>query len=169
MDYAAKKSNSNSSKLLFRTNINIKNTGTVYAEQPQYESNYLRSSGAEYVPVTIVNGYGEVTLTSYPERNTYLDIYAAKCSDIYTVTYDYIEGLELVNRDTSFAVSVIKNGKTKDALNGISQIVISDTSYDVSEIQEDDNYYYIVIPTAEMAVDPDKNILTLNNVLRIGR
>lgn len=167
IDYEVKRKNNASARLLFQTMLKVKNSGTYYTNELGDESNYLRASGAEYIPVTVVDGYGEVTLTSSPKRSTYLDIYAAKCSDIYTVTFDYVEAQAIADSEEISTVSIVKSAKTLDVLNGISGIVISDVLYEVSEVQSDDTYCYIIIPTGGLAINPDGDILATGNMLQI--
>ena len=90
MDYSANKKGNKSAAITIQTVIKVENTGIVYAlGGSYYESNYLRSKYAEYIPVPVVNGYGEVTLTSNPTRNTYLILNEVFCNCIYTVPTDY--------------------------------------------------------------------------------
>ena len=67
----------------------MSNVGTVYADEPWYEINFLRSSGGEYIPVPLVNGHGEILLNSLPEESTYLELYDFSCSTLYPVTFNY--------------------------------------------------------------------------------
>ena len=58
-------------------------------EDSYYESNYLRESSAEYIPIRVINGYGEATIRSLPEVYTQISIKDVKCCAIYTVPFDY--------------------------------------------------------------------------------
>jgi len=71
--------------MLFHRMLKVANTGAVTAADPEFESNYLRKSGAEYVPVPVENGYGELTLSAYPARHAALEINEATCGRIFTV------------------------------------------------------------------------------------
>lgn len=47
--------------------------------------NYLRDRSAEYIPIRIVNGYGEVTISSQPAQCSKLLLNHVSCDRIYTV------------------------------------------------------------------------------------
>lgn len=91
VDYEVKKQDRKLSKLLFTTMLKVENSGTVYADDPYYESNYLRACSAEYIPITVADGYGEAVLTSMPSESTYLELNSVSCSDIYPVVFEYYE------------------------------------------------------------------------------
>lgn len=71
--------------------LHTENTGYATAENAWwYESNYLRSSGSEYIPVTIHDGYGEVTLEARPSDNVRLDITSVQCDRVFAdLTAEY--------------------------------------------------------------------------------
>ena len=83
IDYEVKKRDRLLAKLLFRTDLKVKNTGTVFCSDKALESNFLRDASKEYVPVPVVDGYGEITLTANPTESATLLLNNAECSDIY--------------------------------------------------------------------------------------
>ena len=86
IDYSVeKKQGSRSAKLLFQSLLKVQNTGTVMADSVNYESNFLRQESAEYIPMYISNGYGELTLTACPARSVFLNLKEVHCNSIYTV------------------------------------------------------------------------------------
>lgn len=86
IDYSVdKKQESRLAKLLFQRMLKIENTGVVTAEAEFYESNYLRSESAEYIPMPIIDGYGELTLTASPKRPTTLNLKDVSCDSIFIV------------------------------------------------------------------------------------
>lgn len=48
-----------------------------------YNSNYLKAKSAEYIPIVIKDGFGEVVLTSNPNRGTNLILKEASCERIF--------------------------------------------------------------------------------------
>lgn len=67
------------SNVLQRTSViqsmlNVENAANIYTDAVR-ESYNLRPEGREYIPVSVVDGYGEVLLTSQPDVATYLDVY----------------------------------------------------------------------------------------------
>lgn len=85
IDYSVdKKTDSGLAQFLFQRQLKVENTGAVMASDGYFESNYLRSSGAEYVPMTVTNGYGELMLTACPSKSTTLNLKKVECNSIYT-------------------------------------------------------------------------------------
>ena len=55
-----------------------------------YGSFNLRSQSAEYIPILIQDGYGEVTLSAYPFDNVLLEVLDVRCDRIFSdLTADY--------------------------------------------------------------------------------
>ena len=55
-----------------------------------YGSFNLRSQSAEYIPILIQDGYGEVTLSAYPCDNVLLEVLDVRCDRIFSdLTADY--------------------------------------------------------------------------------
>lgn len=92
LDYACRKKDGILPKFLFQTMLKVEYPPAVYPEEGEYgDFYYLRSDGAEYIPVTIVDGYGEVVLTAMPYESVELDLMEVRCSDIYQgVSEEYI-------------------------------------------------------------------------------
>ena len=78
-----KKQESRLAKLLFQRLLKVENSGIATAENKNYESNYLRSESAEYIPMPITDGYGELTLTASPKRSVTLDLKDVSCERIF--------------------------------------------------------------------------------------
>lgn len=169
IDYAVKKKDNKIAKLLFHSVLKVQNSGTQYAEDEYYEYNYLRNTGKEYIPVTIVDGYGEVTLTSLPDSSTYLELYAGSCDAIYNVMYNYIEVSSVKDSGTEIVVSTVNNKLNKDILKNVIGIVIGRDSYRISQVKEDNDQLYIIIPDVEDAINIDDFDLKNGNMFQIVR
>lgn len=63
----------------------VTNTGTLLSDG--YESYYLRGKSAEYVPISVIDGYGEITITALPNDCVTLKVNDIKCEAIYTSYY----------------------------------------------------------------------------------
>lgn len=153
VDYATNKKNNLFSKLIFRCDVKISNTdANLTAEEKEKESNYLRGTSAEYIPIRVSNGYGEVTITSNPSNNTYLTINDAKCDGIYTVGYQYLS-IESVDQETNtFILKSTLN--SRDAINDISFVKYGDIEYTVENIESNGD---------EIRIAVDKKIIELQN------
>ena len=153
VDYATNKKNNLFSKLIFRCDVKISNTdANLTAEEKEKESNYLRGTSAEYIPIRVSNGYGEVTITSNPSNNTYLTINDAKCDGIYTVGYQYLL-IESVDLETNtFILKSTLN--SRDAINDIYFVKYGDIEYTVENIESNGD---------EIRIAVDKKIIELQN------
>ena len=163
IDYAVNKNNKRSSLLVFQKALQIVNTGTVYASQGSfYESNYLRDESKEYIPIPIVNGYGEVTLSAGPKRNTILQLNGASCNQIFTCTSDYLEILDVTSTESDSVVRLANTAKNMNAIKNISHIEIQGSDYVINEIENDDGIISLGISTP---VNYDKS---MGNYMNIG-
>lgn len=172
IDYAVRKGDSKNANLIFQTMMQVENSGTVYTNAENaalWESNYLRSVSKEYIPVTVVDGYGEVTLTSCPERDTNLELYAADCSEIFTVEFDYIRTHEVTDNESQTVISVRKTAKAEKILENIKEIILGEKRYRVSEVQSDDACFYLVIKTDGTPLNQEGNVLESGNMIQIVR
>lgn len=143
IDYEIKKQDRKSSLLVWQEQLKVENTGTHYVE-PFYESNYLRSSSAEHIPVLVVNGYGEVTLTSNPEENTYLIMNEVKCERILTAYSDYVNVTSVIdNGDGSSVLSIANRAREQNALNGAKKISYAGVTANILDCSQDDFTIYV--------------------------
>ena len=127
-----------SSRLVFQMMIKVENTGTVYSQGGSfYESNWLRAEAREYIPIPVINGYGEVTLSSAPQRNTVLNVNAISCNRIFTVTDNYIQvgGIGTDENGRTY-FSVENTVKNKNAFTDIQEIEFLGESYHIAGISE---------------------------------
>ena len=120
----------------------------MYANEGVYESNYLRDKSAEYIPVRIVNGYGEVTLTSNPKRNTYLQLNECYCENIYTVASNYIEvcNVEVSEQGSTFVIPYTLNNS--NVINGIKKISYNGVPTEIMDITQNNSYIYVTVNEA---------------------
>ena len=147
IDYSVDKKGNRSSIINIQRMLKVENTGTVYAQSgSDYESDYLRAKSAEYIPVPVVNGYGEVTLTSNPVRSTNLTLNQAECDCIYTVMSDYVV-LQGMNTEENY-FSVANIAKYVNAVNGITAVEFERKEYTVNrtEITEGEIQLYVDQP-----------------------
>ena len=168
IDYAVKKKDSRSAKLVFNEMLYVENTGTVYSDDVMFESNYLRASSLEYIPVTVVNGYGEITLTSYPKRDTYLELYSVDCKEIFTVTFSYVEVEGVCMFNDKIALKVAKLPKNETVLLNAEKIIIGDMECLCSVVSENDELY-LLLNSDEHSVDVLNQIIEFNNNVYVKR
>lgn len=163
IDYEVKTNNEASTRLLFQSVLKVQNTGVIYAEDAFYESNYLRNKSKEFIPIRIIDGYGETTLTASPAGSTYLVINETNCSNIYTVTYDFVEVSSITNKEH---INSIENEKS---LKNMISIILGGKKYVPLDIQSDEQYLYINIPLENEEERLSEDMLLRNNILHIVR
>lgn len=160
IDYAVKKNNRRSSKLLIQTELQVVNTGTMYAGDIYYESNYLRNTSAEYIPVPVINGYGEIEIKSCPTKNTYLQLNSISCDRIYTVASDFLEVTSIAETEDNTSIIVIPyTQKNMDATNGAVAVLYNGIEAEIQEITQEDSVIYITVS--------GKLQKTQNNILKL--
>lgn len=167
IDYEVKKNGRKLSRLLFQSMLSVVNSGTVFSSIPGYETNYLRPVGAEFIPVTVVDGYGEVTITASPAASTELVLNEAACSDIYQVIFDYVECKGIFDRDSNIVFKVSNIDRHKKALNSATGIGIQGYEYPVLEISSDEEFIYILCGGNEADFAAGLDIDNHSNILHV--
>lgn len=153
IDYLVEKRDNRSAKLVFQKMLKIEDKGTEY--------NYLRSQSQEYIPVPIVNGYGEVTLTACPEKSAYLVLREAACNKIYTCTSDYLEITGVGVEDAGTVLSVKNTQNNQNALADVKEIEVQEKKYPVSSIASDSDLIYLRIDSNVVYEENSGNIMRI--------
>lgn len=160
IDYSVDKKGNRSSTINIQRILKVENTGTVYANGGSfYESDYLRAKSNEYIPVPVINGYGELTLTSNPTRSTKLSIYRVECDCIFTVMSDYIVAQRINSREKYFSVS--NTAKYINALNELTAVKYGDKEYKVTMTEITDTEIKIYVDQSIERGDSLENVLFL--------
>ena len=141
----------------------IKNTGFNFAENKELDRNYLPEIGKEFIPITVVNGYGEVTISSHPKDYTKLIINKIFCNKIFNVEFNYIEISKIKNINNNALIFVQNSVKNRYILNGARQINISDKIYNIENIKQSSDYYIINISEPKLKITQLSNVLDTNN------
>ena len=134
IDYEIKSRDSKLSFFNIQKVLRVVNTGINYSENSWYESNYLRSKSAEYVPVPIVNGYGEITVTSNPKKCAYLELRDYKCDTIYMVTSNYIEILDVTKNITENVIHIALTEKNNNVIMNAKALEYENDIYEIKDI-----------------------------------
>ena len=146
IDYYVSKRKGLDSVLCFQQMAQVRNSGTIYANQGEhYESNYLRPISEEYIPVRIVNGYGEITLSSKPERHTVLKVNSVSCKKILTVDSDYVEISRFEMHDGQSMFFIPRTMKNINAVHNAVTVEYGGSVSEINEILEDSNSNSIVL------------------------
>lgn len=143
ISYKSEKSQSWKSKTIWFYHIKVKETNPIY--EGQLEGFNLPNNGENIsIPVNVINGYGEIIVTSAPEENTKLEITDINCNNIYTVEHNYLHVLstqQLPENIENYCVIEIENNDilktTGISINSIEVnnkiIEIVDSSYSIDK------------------------------------
>lgn len=154
VDYRVDKKGNLSSKVMFRRELEVKNTGKLYPAGGEfYDHNHLRPVSAEYIPVEISNGHGEVTITSQPSHSTILTVNEVKCDAIYSVSSRYIPLLSTNVEKNQFIVQ--KFARYINDTSEAKKIIYHGKEYTVLNINSEDDGIYI---TVEETIEQDGNM-----------
>lgn len=99
----------------------------------------LPSSGENAeLPVSIINGYGEVTLTSNPNESTTLDVSAISCGEIYSVEFSYLNVLNIKpHSDNNKCIIDVENSpELKFIDKNIKEILVNNKPVKIDRISE---------------------------------
>lgn len=167
LDYEVKKSDRLLAKLIIQPMLTVENAANIYSDV-MYESNNLRQSGKEYIPVSMINGYGEVVLTSQPDIATYLQVQECSVGNVYMAPYAFVKVEEVATDEHETMVVVENNLYTADETSGVVGIAVDGISYRVLERRVDDSKLYLVIE--DIAADKiTQEIFNHGNMIQILR
>lgn len=148
IDAQANKKDNIQSKLALRTLLYVESVETAYDNaNSKYMSNYLRPKTSEYIPIPIVNGYGEATITSKPEKNSVLQLNKVSCERIFTVNDDYVKIKDIEFDNNVSLIKTDNNKKNKNILSKAKAIELYGKTYLIDEISNDDTMIYLRINT----------------------
>lgn len=144
IDYTVLSRNNNTAKITIQTMLQVINSGVIYSPKGNfYESNYLRPDSSEFIPIRIVNGYGEAIIRSVPMTSTYLELAQCRCDCIYTVDSDYADILSISN--DGYRLTIEASEKNINAIRGLQSIEIQNKRYrpDSIETTEEKICFYL--------------------------
>lgn len=130
LQYEVKKKDNNSAKFLYQKVLYVANTGSA-----EDTINFLRDQGDEYVPIPIIDGYGEITLIGYPTKSTFLEVEKAVCSEIYTVMSDYVEINNVVDNGDTVLLFIPKTDSTEIIIQGAKSLMIDSYNIEIADAQ----------------------------------
>lgn len=154
------------SLLVFQKMVCAQRSTNVFAGS-EMESNYLRPASGEFIPVTILNGYGEVTLKSLPEQLTRIRLNGAECSKIYTANFDFA-AVDWVSRvDNGLQVALEWDNRNPYRLKGAKKIRLNGVTFPVAEVQAEESG--VVTLDTDMTTEAFYDLLLKGNQCEILR
>lgn len=134
IDYESKKDRRKKALLIFNNMVSEENSGESFCNEGNYDRTYIRNSSKEYIPVTVINGYGEVTLTAEPEKFMTLTVNEAICSQIYMVQFQYLYIDKITKNENCVVLHTVDSNRTTKILKDISYIYLDDQKVEISNI-----------------------------------
>lgn len=166
--YASVRDGSRSSKLIWSRQVFIENTTSQSLSQEEHDAWTIRGSGEEYLPVTIQDGIGEITLVSVPEADTVLNVEEAICQGAYTVMFDYLDiGQNVYLEDGTCRLWVENSLRNQYVTRNLSGIEIGGLLFPVYSVTESEGR--IIFDLGTEPTESISEILKRNNVGRIVR
>ena len=124
--------------------VNVFDKSVEKLSRYKYKCFLLPTNSEEYyIPITIIDGVGEIDIETYPQDNTELEINNANIEEVFDVNLKYCYGSNLRPNENN-TVYVKKNKQNGVILKGVKSIKIGDYEANV-ELTEDKNFYMLKI------------------------
>ena len=137
--YSTKNNGSLKSKFIFNSMVRIRNSGVGLCGSPEFESNWLRDTSAEFIPVQIIDGYGEILVSSEPNKQTILTIDDAKCNRIIKTPFLYVHVIGAYEDSNGLCFVVEKSNRNMRILEKARRITLNQNEYNIRRINVGEN------------------------------
>ena len=167
VSWKTEKTGSLNSHFILHSMVRAGNKGVSLSGTDLFETNYLRSQSTEYLPIQIVNGYGEITLESEPKKDTFLTVEAAECQRIFTVPFEYIPIQSIAEENGNLCFSIHSSKRNRIILSDAEDFYLNGNLFHIRKFTEKEDELEI---TAEGTYDESFRSLRENeNVAWFGR
>lgn len=133
LSYQVKKDKSFRSLLTLNSMMHVDNSNHLKISQVKenewVDSFYYldKKANGNHISVAIIDGYGEITLTSQPEKNTYIDEFDAKLIGVFSDDCtNYAIVLNAKCFSNNIELEIANTSKNQKLINGASSIKIND-------------------------------------------
>ena len=156
--YHSERSGSLRSRFIFQNMVSVGSSSALWNIRPE---------GAEYLPIEIINGSGEIILTSQPKTDTMLSVSRAECQAIYTVPFDYLEIQADAFDDNGICkLHVPRSEKNRRILNDVVYIKLGGQEILIDRITETDSDIWLELDCSTGQIN---EVLQKNNVCEVVR
>ncbi len=132
------------SPLVFQNMVKVQQVANNF-EENQYESNYLRAEGTEYIPVTVVDGYGEVIIESLPKYYEKVDLAEVDCKRIFTAPFDYVMVTNAAGSDGGVRLNIDPDPRNSVKFKAARGIKIGKQTYPILEKHISDSASFVLV------------------------
>lgn len=162
-------SQKNSSPFLWFSHIRVLDTNPVQLyEGKLMDFNLPEKGNAINIPINIINGYGEITVSSEPEDETFLNISDVKCNEIYAVEYNfaYVLSINKHENNDNCIIEIENSSILQRIQTPIKYLKIGSKKVKVEQITVDDRNksLLLVVKSSQKYV---KSLLGKNNYVEI--
>ena len=130
--------------------------------------NLPEKGNAINIPINIINGYGEITVSSEPEDETFLNISDVKCNEIYAVEYNfaYVLSINKHENNDNCIIEIENSSILQRIQTPIKYLKIGSKKVKVEQITVDDRNksLLLVVKSSQKYV---KSLLGKNNYVEI--
>lgn len=167
--YETTKNNGILSKTILNSMVLVSNKNEKTLHYNDYYSNwFLPDKNTTYIPVTIIDGEGEIDISSLPERHTSLEIQHLQCKNIFTTYFDYVTvDREIEVQDDKIVLEAIKDGRSAIAVKDAKTVDLGDKNYEIYDVVEFYDHYNIILNSSK--VDEIEESLKKQNVIYIEK
>lgn len=163
IDYCSMSNHSKRSFFVFNPMIMVSNNTATVLSGSSLENFFLREGGKEYIPITVIDGYGEVVLTSEPKGARELTVSSALCDNIYLVNMSYIKFNSIGNENGRIKFVIVENTSiNRKRLENAKALLDNDKKIDILSVEEYEDELKINIKNGEeIKFDDKKNVMKI--------
>lgn len=135
-------------KLTFRTLIQGADQNMI-SQFNIYDMNMLKGESSEYIPIHIVNGYGDYLITSEPSDDTFINVDSADVNCIYTYYRTYVAVNSVDSNDEKSVLTINNRNIAQNAVKPGLAIEYGDTLYNIINIEYPEDNEDVVYVTVD--------------------
>lgn len=122
--------------------VNVKDTTPYQIYETERNTFNLPKEGSVNIPITVIDGEGEILISSLPDHFTNLYIDGVNCEQIYEVPFSYLDLVGNAEQISSGKCTILINNNNLNSkiVEHISQIILDDEAYDIIDVFSDDEY-----------------------------
>ena len=128
-------------------------------EESYYESNYLRESSSEYIPIRVINGYGEVTIKSLPKTYTKISLEKIECRTIYTAPFAYAMITNSTDMGKNIKLGIDHDVRNRVKFENAKAVDLDGNVFPILEMNFENGQSYIVVQSSHETDDEAMNRL----------
>ncbi len=147
--YAIRRTDNLSAKLVMNKFLFLDDVNEHYLQTyMDFSRWFLPSESEEYVPITIIDGEGELLLSSLPSKDTVLEVESVSCDTIYTTYFDFAQlekNFHVDQKEGAVTVLVENEKRIRYVLEGAEKAIIGSKQFKILNINSNQDMYTITL------------------------